>query len=476
VATPPGALSRRPLGYVATVASVLVLVALVALMGRVHMQEPRLAAVEDPERALALIVAKTMDMQAALAEAPAWERHLYTLTMTETTDEIGQAIAWYEELADDSLAPSVDLRLAILLGEAGRNERLERVVGQWPSRGVPLAVYGATVAAAYLGTDELDVDGVRETLAALGRGWFADALAIRVAARVDEPALGDAARQALAARARQLLWRVRALAAVDAVLLGGGLVAVAAAWRQRRRVGQRAVADAALPPPWSLGAGLATLVRGGALAALVLLLLLVGNHWLVEQPVLAEALDQPLMYLPLLLLVWRALLAPAGLTFVTAFGLRPRPDGRHRCLLAAAGLVAAGIAIDLVLGLLGDQLGFVSHWTEWFDAELAWGPPASVLVTLVGSVLFAPVFEELIFRGLLYGTLRTRLAWPAAALGSALVFALAHGYGIAGFLSVLFSGILWAWVYERTGSLLPCVIAHVVNNVAVALTLVALLR
>ena len=97
-------------------------------------------------------------------------------------------------------------------------------------------------------------------------------------------------------------------------------------------------------------------------------------------------------------------------------------------------------------------------------------------VSLLGSLVFAPVFEELIFRGLLYGTLRVRLAWPLAALGSALVFALAHGYGVAGFVSVFLSGLLWAWSYERTGSLLPAMAAHAANNAAVALTLTALLR
>jgi len=267
---------------------------------------------------------------------------------------------------------------------------------------------------------------------------------------------------------------VRAIAALDLVLLAVGLLGLRAMGRQRWW--RPTVADAPLPPPWSLGAGLATLVRGGALAALVLVALLVGNHWLAEPPVLAEALDQPLMYVPLLLLVWRALLAPAGLGFVAAFGLRPRPDGWRPWLAAAAMLVGSGIVIDFGLGALGERLGLVSHWSEWFDPELAWGSPAAVAVTLLGSVVFAPVFEELIFRGLLYGTLRARLTWPLAALGSALVFALAHGYGAAGFLSVFLSGVLWAWVYERTGSLLPSMAAHVVNNAAVALTLTATLR
>jgi uncharacterized protein len=447
-----------------------VLLALVALL-MLHGHESRLAGVEDPEGALALIVGTTMDARAALDDAPAWERRLYALTLTDTSNEIEQAIGWYEELATESLAPGVDLRLAILLGEAGRRETLEAVVAQWPARGEPLATYGEVIAAAYLERGELGVDELGDTLGALGPGWFADTLALRLG----EPALGAAARRSLTDRARALLWRLRALAALDLLLLVAGLVAALTAWR-RDRGPRPSVADAVLPPPWSLGAGLATLVRGGALAAIVLLLLLVVDHWLVEQPVLAEALDQPLMYLPLLLLTWRGLLAPAGLGFVAAFGLRPRPNGWRPGLRTSVALVAAGIAIDVVLGVGGERLGFASHWTEWFDPDLAWGSAAGVAVTLVGAILFAPIFEELIFRGLLYGTLRTRLSWPLAALGSALVFAFAHGYGAAGFLSVLLSGFLWAWIYERTGSLLPSMVAHMANNAAVALTLTALLR
>lgn len=466
--------SHRRLGVVVTAASVLVLLVLIALLVYVHRSEPRLSGVENPERALALIAGSTMDVQVALAGAPRWERRLYALTLTDASSEIGQAIAWYEELADESLAPDVDLRLAILLGEAGRRERLARVLAPWPARGEPLATYGVVVAAAYLNTGELESADAEETLGALGPGWFADALALRVAGRVDEPALGEAARRGQAARARSLLWRVRALAVLDLVLVVLGLVALRALWRQRWW--RPTVADAPLPPPWSLGAGLQALVRGATLAGLVLLVLLLTNRWLAEQPILAEALDQPLMYVPVLLLVWRALLAPAGLGFAGAFGLRPRSDGWRPLAVAAAVLVAAGVALDLLLGVLGDWLGLASHWAEWFDPALAWGSPAAVAVVLLGSVVFAPVFEELIFRGLLYGTLRARLSWPLAAAGSALVFALAHGYGIAGFLSVFLSGLLWAWIYERTGSLLPSMAAHVVNNATVALTLAVMLR
>ena len=461
-------------GRIVTVASALVLIAVAMLLVQLHTDEP-LAGLESPERALALIVGRTMDLEAALAGAPAWERRLYALTLTDAGSEIGQAIDWYEELAAYSPTPEVDLRLAILLGEGGRRERLEQALRQWRTRGEPLASHGHVVAAAYLGADALDITGASHTLGALGPGWFADVLTLRVATRLDNPMVAATARAAIAARAGPLLWRLRAIAALDIGLIVLGIVALRAL-RRRPSDGWPAVAGAPLPPPWSLGAGLAALVRGGALAALVLLTLLVGSHWLAAQPLLIDALDQPLMYVPLLLLVWRTLLVPAGLGFVTAFGLRPRAAGWRPCVHATLALVAAGIAIDLGLGLLGGPLELTSHWAEWFDEGLAWGSPGAVAVTLLGSIAFAPIFEELVFRGLLYGTLRAGLGWPLAAVGSALVFALAHGYGVAGLLSVFLSGVLWAWVYERTGSLLAPILAHVVNNAAVAVTLTALLR
>jgi len=473
VTAPPPAPRPGLFAHIVTGAALLILAVFVGFVVRVHMIEPRLAGVDNPEQALALVVGRTMDGQVAVQRAPAWEQRLYALTLTDASSEIGQAITWYEELADESLAPDVDLRLAILLGEAGRSERLAHVLAPWPARGEPLATYADVLTGAYLGTEPLETGDVRDTIEALGPGWFADALSLRVAMRLGEPALAEAARRAQDARARVLLTRIRVLAAIDIILVALGLAAARAIWR--RRPWRAAVADAPLPPPWPLGVGLAMLVRGTALAGIVMALMLL-SHQLADHPLVSETIEQPLMYLPLLLIVWRSLLAPAGLGFVEAFGLRPRPDGWRPWVRAAALLVGAGIVIDIVVGLLGDRLGLASHWSEWFDAGLAWGSPAVVAVSLLGSIVFAPIFEELIFRGLLYGTLRTRLAWPLAAIGSALVFALAHGYGAAGFLSVFVSGVLWAWVYERTGSLLPSMAAHTINNLTVALTLAATLR
>jgi uncharacterized protein len=465
--------AARALGHVITAVCALILLALIAFLVWLGLGESRLASVDEPERALALIVGRTMDAHAALAEAPAWERRLYALTLADTGREVEEAIQWYEELAAHSLDPGVDLRLAVLLGEAGRREPVARMVQRWRTRGEPLAIYADPVDAAYLAPDRPDRGAVEQTLAVLGPGWFADALALRLAA--NDPAVAERTRQAIATRGAVLLRRLRGLALLDLLLLAGGLLTLRRLWR-RLRGWQPPVGDARLPPPWTLGAGLAALIRGGALGALALLVLFVGHRWIIEEPLLAEVLDQPLIYLPVLILARQSLLAPAGLGFVAAFGLSPRAGGWRPLLEATLVLIAAGILTDTTIGVVGDRLGLASHWAEWFDAELAWGTADGVAVTVLGAVVFAPIFEELIFRGLLYGSLRARLSWQMAAVTSALIFGLAHGYGLAGFASVLVSGLLWAWVYERTGSLLPCIAAHVVNNAAVAITLFALLR
>ena len=462
------------MGRAFTILAGIVLATFVVLVMRLHSGESRLSAVAEPERALALLVGRTMDVETALTAAPAWERRLYALTLSDPGRELDQAITWYEELSDYSLAPSVDLRLAILRGEAGRHEPLERALGQWTARGEPLATYADVLAAAYLDADDVEADAVEDAAGTLGPGWFADMLALRLAARFDEPALAATARQSIVARAGPLLWRLRALTLVDLALLAGGILALIAL--RRRSPEARMAATAPLPPPWPLGAGVAALVRGGALSAIALLLVLSGNQWLAERPAVAEALDAPIMYVPVVLLAWRMLLAPAGASFAGVFGLWPRRGGWRPLLLAAMTLVGAGVVLDAGLALGGGWLQLDSHWAEWFDSDLAWGPLGAVVVTLVATVVLAPVFEEIIFRGLLYGSLRTRFGVAPSILVSALIFALAHGYGAAGFASVFCSGALWAWSYERTRSVLPAIAAHMANNASVGLTLLWLLR
>lgn len=86
------------------------------------------------------------------------------------------------------------------------------------------------------------------------------------------------------------------------------------------------------------------------------------------------------------------------------------------------------------------------------------------------AVVAAPIFEEFIFRGILYRGFRRSFAAPLAALASATVFALVHPAASA--LPVFCMAFLAAVVYERFGWLFAPIATHMTYNaLVVAVTL-----
>ncbi len=85
------------------------------------------------------------------------------------------------------------------------------------------------------------------------------------------------------------------------------------------------------------------------------------------------------------------------------------------------------------------------------------------LFLILGACAIIPAVEETLFRGVLYGALRRYAPAGAAALASALIFAGGH-LTLVGFLPLALLGLVLAWLYERTGSLLVPAVAHGVFN------------
>jgi membrane protease YdiL (CAAX protease family) len=75
------------------------------------------------------------------------------------------------------------------------------------------------------------------------------------------------------------------------------------------------------------------------------------------------------------------------------------------------------------------------------------------------------VFEEFIFRGLVFGGLRGLLGLQASVLASAAIFALVHPP--VSVIPVFGLGVATALVYERTRILLGPVVVHAVYNAAI---------
>lgn len=89
------------------------------------------------------------------------------------------------------------------------------------------------------------------------------------------------------------------------------------------------------------------------------------------------------------------------------------------------------------------------------------------------AVTLAPFVEELVFRGFVFNALWKRLPFGASALGSSIIFGLAHGQA-AGVAPLAAGGFVLATVYARTGSLWSSMIAHgTFNGITLALLLFA---
>jgi len=117
---------------------------------------------------------------------------------------------------------------------------------------------------------------------------------------------------------------------------------------------------------------------------------------------------------------------------------------------------AAGLAYLYVIGFLGLLDDVTRDNNSYADLGL-WVVPLGVIA--------APIFEEFIFRGLIYGGLRRSFGvWPAV-LASAAVFAILHPP--LAIVPVFGLGLCTALVYERTRSLLAPMLVHAVYNACV---------
>ncbi|MCD2193931.1 CPBP family intramembrane metalloprotease [Actinomycetospora endophytica] len=192
----------------------------------------------------------------------------------------------------------------------------------------------------------------------------------------------------------------------------------------------------------------------------------------------------------------------AGVVIQTAYGRLPGAPGLL-AISAAAAFVAVGVALSLrvripsAIGIrrvaprtvayavgLGISVWLLSrlliivyvtvtgdHSDPQQDLTRFSGPTAAFFAVLLGG-LVVPLGEELLFRGVGYGSMR-RYGRVVATVVASLVFALAHGLNVA-FLAVLVLAVLNAVLYERTHSIWPCVATHATFNLCSFAVLLAI--
>jgi membrane protease YdiL (CAAX protease family) len=425
---------------------------------------------EQPEESLERLVTREMDLRAAVLQAPEWKRALYT-TLSGDEETLADPIAWYDELIGAGVSPVAQLYRVVLLAEDGQSSRVSVTLVPWEFQGESAFRMAKWVRAGYLGL-ELDREGVRgllmEIRSELPPGWFADTLAARVAAKSGDRAARQEAEAAIGARGTALLDRWLGLALLQGVLLAVGAVVLGRMVWGRMFV---AAGEAPLPPAWTAQDGYGLFIRG------VFGFLLIGfaATFLFPRESPYAGIATLAAGTPLVWWLYRYL-SVRGLSLPATFGLTP-PASRLGLVIGAAFVVIALSAIgETAIVLVSGALHHRPHWADGLLETVLWGAPWLAACEVFDSVVWAPLIEEIAFRGVLYATLRMTVGvWPAVGL-SAGIFAAVHGYGAAGFASVFWNGILWAVAYERTRSLLPAILGHVFNNLLVSVEFLWLLR
>ena len=204
------------------------------------------------------------------------------------------------------------------------------------------------------------------------------------------------------------------------------------------------------PVPWSLrdtliGFGLFVLCMVGIGIATTLL---PDQGWAMSAYILFY---QPLQFIPILvvLLLRGATWADVGFQ-----------KGKPNVLALGCGFLVLALGVNLANNLIMFALGVEVQAQEFTGVLSELDQPALLLVT---GILLAPLFEEAVFRGFLFGGLRQRLGWVKAALISSAIFAAGH-LSIAAFIPTFTLGFLFAYLYQRSGSIWPGIILHTLIN------------
>ena len=153
------------------------------------------------------------------------------------------------------------------------------------------------------------------------------------------------------------------------------------------------------------------------------------------------------------------LLIPIAIIFLwrkvswQALGLK-RFDNKDLAL--GCGLLIMIYFVTIINNLLMIALGVsvqIETITEMFNEM------DSPLIFTVSTVILAPFTEELFFRGFLFKGLREKYGWVNALMFSSIIFALFHGQ-LATLLPTFLMGALFAYMFQKTGSVFPGMLLH----------------
>jgi len=129
-------------------------------------------------------------------------------------------------------------------------------------------------------------------------------------------------------------------------------------------------------------------------------------------------------------------------------------------------LIIVSIAILMMMEKMG--ISFENSKTETIQNDKS---IYAFCIAVIGAAVISPIYEEILYRGVFYTFFRDRYGIWGGVLISSIIFTVVH-IPTYNTLPVNFlSGVVFAWLYEKTNSILSAMIAHALFNfIAVLLT------
>lgn len=176
--------------------------------------------------------------------------------------------------------------------------------------------------------------------------------------------------------------------------------------------------------------------------------------------VVADALTEENINIPIILLIGEMLLLMAFIPIIKE-KLVQRGSFKKINFNSITNIFILAIGMDGIMSLISIVLYPI--FPSYLEVSKAISNASDSYLSLIGIVIVAPVFEEIFFRGFIFGYLKKNFNIVGAIIVQALVFGVMHGNMIQGIYSSIL-GIVFAVVYIHYESLFACITLHIVVN------------
>lgn len=370
--------------------------------------------------------------------------------------------------------PSLDFlaNMAVIKGEAGQLREGAEITRELSPRHplLALAVYVAYLKRP-ISPEEVHLlqANLDQVLSPLWTPWLRARLTMALAYKMEDHRLLTAAKTDLDRREdRTVTWGVLLYLIEQILILAGFLAFIAWWWKKKPSV---EIASAQRIAPWPGRRTVFTLALslaiGGSLSLVFPFL-----PWSEVATVLEKGTYNLLVLLPLLWWSHQFLYRPQEKGLIECWGMELKQNKK----VTLVALTLAAISLNLIGSHLIPQftsilLSFISSPVDGgtspalLSSEFLFLSPTARIADSWDAAVWTPLVEEIAFRALVYTSLRRYMSVGKAAVWSSVLFAAVHPqYDFAQLTGVFWSGLVWAWIYEKSGSLWPCILAHGVHN------------